>query len=267
MATSTGRRTYSAEFKAEAVARVRDGEAIRTVAEELGVSASSLRTWVTQSPEEEAARAAVPVPETVITSTPAPVDDGCMVCGRGPAEHVKLRSVVGMVIAFRWSHVEGRFCRDCGTAMSREVLNKTLLTGWWGLISFFTNWYAVFVDTKALWRFRNMPEPIGAPRATPLAAGKSLLARAGVYVGVVAMLIAGTILVAFSAESDASDFDGKCVSFDAGHTKVLERSCGDSHDGKVVAVVTDRSDCPATTDGSMRLEADDDNVLCVDLDQ
>jgi hypothetical protein len=151
--------------------------------------------------------------------------------------------------------------------MSREVLNKTLLTGWWGLISFFTNWYAVFVDTKALWRFRNMPEPTGTPQRPPLARGKALYQRAGVYVAVVAMLIAGTVVIAFSTETEASDFDGKCVSFDAGHTKVLERSCSDSHDGRVVGVVANRTDCPATTDGSMRLKADDDRVLCVDLDQ
>ncbi|MEY2424466.1 MAG: hypothetical protein QOI61_38, partial [Actinomycetota bacterium] len=71
-----------------------------------------------------------------------------------------------------------------------------------------------------------------------------------------------------NTEADADAFDGKCVTFDAGHTEVLAvDSCNDSHDGRVIGVVPDRRDCPEATDGSMRLEAEDSKVLCVDLDQ
>jgi hypothetical protein len=271
MATSTGRRTYSAEFKAAAVDRHFEGEAVKAVAEDLGIAESTLRTWVLQAEVSypgTPARVAAPAPVPASAPGAAAAEDGCIVCGRGPAVDLKIRSVVGIVIAFQWKHVKGRFCRDCGTASTRTVLNRTLLTGWWGFISFFFNWYAIAVDLGALQKLKGLPAPTGEPVQPPLQTGKPMWKRSGIYVAATALIVGSLFLVGYTTEADAEAFDGKCVTFDAGATEVLAvDSCSDSHDGRVIGVVTSRNDCPAATDGSFRLEAEDNKVLCVDLDQ
>ncbi|MFC7430993.1 MULTISPECIES: transposase [unclassified Agrococcus] len=53
-----GRKTYSDEFKADAVERVRGGQSLHSVAQMLGVSRTSLRTWVDAAPAPRAKLAA-----------------------------------------------------------------------------------------------------------------------------------------------------------------------------------------------------------------
>ncbi len=172
-----------------------------------------------------------------------------------------------MVIMFQSRWVKGRFCRDCGTAMGRQVLNRTLLAGWWGLISFFFNWYAIAVDVTMLRKVRSQRAPEGEAATPPLPAGNPLWKRGGIYV-TAALLVAIVAFAGQSTDDGADAFAGKCVTFDAALTKVRTVSnCSDSHDGKVVGVVADRNDCPIESDGSLRLKADDDKVICVDVDQ
>jgi hypothetical protein len=212
--------------------------------------------------------AAVPTPVTAApTASEGTTTTGCMVCGRGPTVEVKLRSVTGMILAFRTQTVTGRFCRQCGESVFRDRMNRTLLTGWWGIVSFFFNWYVVLSNLSARTKIRNLGHPQGEPTAPPLDPGKGLPRRLGMYVGLAVILVLITILGNATQDSPASSFAGKCVRFDTGGEKVLAvDSCDDSHDAKVVAVVKSRTECPEGTDGDIRLKVEDDKILCVDAD-
>ena len=87
----------------------------------------------------------------------------CQLCGRAPAAQVALRRHVGMIVVQRFVRAKPTLCREHGIKISKEFLNKTLVQGWWGIISFFMNIYAVVVDLEALRTFKKLDEPQGKP--------------------------------------------------------------------------------------------------------
>ena len=91
--------------------------------------------------------------------------DTCRVCGRTPARTVKLRRHVGMLVLQKFYKVELPLCRDHGREAAKSWLGKTLVQGWWGVISFFVNFYAVFTDVVALRQVSRLEEPV-SPRPT-----------------------------------------------------------------------------------------------------
>jgi hypothetical protein len=68
-----------------------------------------------------------------------------------------------MILMQRFISARAALCRDHGMALAKEFLQKTLVQGWWGLISFFVNFYAVYTDLVALSRARKLGPPVGAP--------------------------------------------------------------------------------------------------------
>ena len=84
---------------------------------------------------------------------------GCELCGRGPAEEVTLRRQVGMLILMKKYKYKGRLCRDHALEHGREWLKKTLVLGWWGFFSFFVNFYVIATDLAALRKAKKMPPP------------------------------------------------------------------------------------------------------------
>jgi hypothetical protein len=92
----------------------------------------------------------------------------CKVCGRGPAQEFKLRRHVGMLVMQRFIWFKGPLCRDHGRQYAKDYLNKTLVQGWWGIISFFANWYAVFTDLSALSKAKKMAAPVDVQMAAPV---------------------------------------------------------------------------------------------------
>jgi transposase-like protein len=269
MPTEAERRVYTPEFKAAAVQLHRGGQSLEEVASALDVPEPLIRTWVLQAEMNDPvpSRTGAPQPRPAVVTRASSNGLHCAVCGRAPALAVSLRSVTGIVIAFRMRRVQGTFCRDCGTAVARRTLNRTLLSGWWGLFAGIANIYAAIVDASALGRFRRLPEPDGEPRAEPLHAGATMFRRAGVYVGGVVLLLSLLVSLTFvGVTTDLSRFNGKCVAF--AETKIVAKpSCGDSHDGRVVAVVANKAFCPQETDATMRPDANDGKLLCIDLDQ
>ena len=87
----------------------------------------------------------------------------CQICGRQPATELLIRRHVGMIVLQRFVRFRGTLCRDHGAQLSKEFLRKTLVEGWWGLISFFVNFYAVYTDLVALSRANKLGPPVGAP--------------------------------------------------------------------------------------------------------
>jgi len=99
-------------------------------------------------------------------------------------------------------------CRDCGIALFRRMQSATLLTGWWGMISFFLNFGTLWSN----YRERRELDRLGAPRppatratqtprTTPLPAGRPAFLRPQALGVVGAALV---LLLLFGAWGGAS---------------------------------------------------------------
>jgi hypothetical protein len=111
--------------------------------------------------------ATAPIPMPVPNAGPAPAvspvygGETCQACGRAPATRIVVRRHVGMVIVQKFYKANGLLCRDHGRALSNEYLHKTLVEGWWGVTSFFFNFFAVYTDVVALRKSTKLDRPAG----------------------------------------------------------------------------------------------------------
>ena len=117
----------------------------------------------------------------------------CVLCGSAPVAPVELKQGIGLLLTRRVKTFAGSVCRDCGTAMYRTVQNRTLWTGWWGVISFFSNIVFILSNLGAYLSIRRLASPSPTPKShiTPLqrpaARGRSLFGKSGVWFAVVAI--------------------------------------------------------------------------------
>lgn len=86
---------------------------------------------------------------------------GCQVCGRNPSGRVILGRNTGFLVMRQWHEFKGRLCRPHAIQASATYLWKTLLFGWWGVISFLVNWGAVAIDLASLVRSLFIRRPEG----------------------------------------------------------------------------------------------------------
>ncbi|MER7515984.1 hypothetical protein [Streptomyces sp. NPDC126499] len=109
---------------------------------------------------------------------PSGPQGGCEVCGAQPTAAVTVRSHQGMVVLMRTVTRRAALCRTCGLAVYRKMTSETLVTGWWGLFSFFVTPFIVLGNVLgARAALRRLPEPQGAQRP-PLDPGRRVLLRA-----------------------------------------------------------------------------------------
>jgi hypothetical protein len=130
---------------------------------------------------------------------------GCKLCGAAPTAKVAFTQQTGMLFRRKWRTIDGELCRSCGLAIGRSFLNKTLMTGWWGTISFVTNWFYAARNVIGLTRCHRLAEPMHprsdeAPVKT-LHPGKPVMQRAGAWVFIGLMAVAG---IAIRNESHAN---------------------------------------------------------------
>lgn len=221
-----------------------------------------------------------------------PTEHECQLCGSTPAVPARFRSETGKIIwrTRRW--LDGWFCRDCGLAVFREMTNRTLITGWWGVLSFFVNWLTLARNVFARAKVARLSPPqsrdplVVTPLSGPLSPGASLFARPGVYVAAVVLVVFG-VVVANSDDTSSPNaptvplalppsvdvptvpvapsflLNGACLDLDAAKQRIDDVvACDGSEDAEVVAVQVLADFCPATTD--LYFEGDVD-VLCVAL--
>jgi hypothetical protein len=233
-----------------------------------------------------------------------PRPDECLFCGHQPALPITLRRNLGLLITHRVSTLGGSFCRDCGTALFRSTQNRTLIGGWWGLISFFSNFLAIFINFVAWAQLRGLgppsppTEPLDVPSPMPMDPGRSVYRRFGFWM--VAAIVAFFLLSpggqASSSSSGSSDVSsspsatasppssapaapsydnswavGKCISADA-TTKLVTgvADCSGPHDATILAIVTSATDCPAATTADFTENPSDPQpgqVVCLDEGQ
>lgn len=91
-------------------------------------------------------------------------DERCELCGRGPATSMLIRRHVGMIVMQKFYKVDAPLCREHGLELAKRYLGKTLLLGWWGFISFFVNFFAVFTDVRAVMIASRLDPPAAAPQ-------------------------------------------------------------------------------------------------------
>ena len=102
-------------------------------------------------------------------------------CGAAPAVDVTFQQNIGMVFARQQKSWRGFACRDCGRSIGRRLQANTLTTGWWGLISFFTNFGAVAGNATSLRRLAALPSATPRPVNAP-GPGRTVFLRPLTYV-------------------------------------------------------------------------------------
>ncbi len=155
--------------------------------------------------------AAQPSPSPPATQR-GPGPGECRLCGSAPAADVSFRQHVGMVLLMQARSQQGPFCRCCGIATFRDLQNRTLMTGWGGVISLHVfSWGTPLYNLLALRRVLRLGPPVRdpaviSPLAEPMPPGKPLWKRPGPTVAlavvvVVAMVlgVAAVVLIRFAA--------------------------------------------------------------------
>ena len=72
-----------------------------------------------------------------------------------------------MILARRVVVIDAPFCGDCGVSHVREMTGTTLLTGWWGIFSFFNNLIIVATNLSIGLQYKRMPRPNPASAVRP----------------------------------------------------------------------------------------------------
>lgn len=68
----------------------------------------------------------------------------CQSCGiEAQTRHVAFYQNIGMLIMRQMRSIEGNLCKSCIHSYFWKLTSLTLLTGWWGTISFFINPFLV----------------------------------------------------------------------------------------------------------------------------
>jgi hypothetical protein len=189
---------------------------------------------------------------------------GCQVCGSVPATQISIRQGIGMLFLRKTKSASAYLCRDCGIALFRKYQAATLLTGWWGFISFFLNFGTLWSNYNERRKLTALdaPRPPAArtaqtPRTTPLPVGPPAFLRPQAL-GVVAAAIAIALLFGFIGR-DASSTGaapavsiGTCGSLEGGRVH-YPLDCSDpSAVERVDAMLPSTSsltDCPAAANG------------------
>jgi hypothetical protein len=128
---------------------------------------------------ESSAPDASPHPERPMSSAQL----GCAICGCTPATEVTFMQGTGLLLMRRTKTLGIRACRDCGIALFRETQSRTLLTGWWGVFSFFSNLVFLWDNAVARRRLAALSAPVQpaqrspSHRSAPLPVGKPTMMR------------------------------------------------------------------------------------------
>ena len=204
--------------------------------------------------------------DSTISETQMPRDPGqgeCMICGWGPARRFEFHQGVGMILRRQKGVVGGVLCKFCAKSMFRMVQNSTMIKGWWGVIAFFANIGYILHNLTVLGEIRSVPtpspppKPLNTPLPFPMPPGRPLLARAGVWVSIVAITISGSLafgrghLNVLGGSTQNAISVGMCV--DGSEKKIGDPvDCSSPHFAKIVKIVSNQNDCPIESDGATK---------------
>jgi hypothetical protein len=136
----------------------------------------------------------------------------CAICGSAPVAQVKFKACIGKLVWRQVRSWEGPLCRGCGEALYREMQNETMVKGWWGVISFLANVFAILSNwsqhqrVKALGLPMATPKSFSTPANCPLSPGLPMWQRLGPWMSVVVILVAGFIIAGSASSSSSGNF-------------------------------------------------------------
>ena len=204
----------------------------------------------------------------------------CDICGSLHVKDVKFTRQVGLIFQRRVGRVENRLCRSCALAIGRSFQTKTLAAGWWGTISFFTNFGYVFGNAKQLRDIGRMapPEAPEGFRTMPIDPGKEVWKRPLSYVGIGVFAVIAVIAATSDSSTSAPrssvpglervDPDtvvdwsvGSCID---GFSSVVPVDCSVPHTGKIVSRTGSSDNCPIYAETYVERGI---LVYCIDDDQ
>jgi hypothetical protein len=178
-----------------------------------------------------------------------------------------------MVLLMQARSREGPFCRSCGIATFRDLQNRTLMTGWWGVLSLLVfSWSTPLRNLRSLLRVRRLGAPVRdpaviSPLAAPLPPGRPLWKRPGPLVPLV--LAAAALLLVVRAVTAPQLIDptsdslvGQCVVVVGGELRPA--GCSGPHDGRIVQKVSPGTLADPCAVGVPVRYLRDDVVLCVE---
>ena len=128
----------------------------------------------------------------------------CRFCGGFPAADVTFHGHRGMIIVMQFLKTRGPFCRNCGTAVMRDMSGRTMVRGWWGYSSWLFSSIALIRNSIGFNRIKALPEAAPAPGAQQLDPGLPLFKRPqalGLMVPAALVLLILVLLVAGAAGS------------------------------------------------------------------
>ncbi|MBW5480451.1 hypothetical protein [Streptomyces bambusae] len=102
----------------------------------------------------------------------------------------------------RFEHLDGPFCRACGTAVVRQMTTRALCLGWWGPLSL-----VIFNPFTLLWnlfsylKYSKLPPSPPAPGHVHLDAGRPVLRRPHAYVALIPLAWACWVVFQIVAHS------------------------------------------------------------------
>ena len=206
----------------------------------------------------------------------SPRSGECDLCGHTPAEPFMFEYQVAMLFSARRFRMQASLCRQCALAFGRAQQNKTLWSGWWGIISFFTNFGVIFRNAGSLRRAGRLHSPsavagVLAPLSTPADPGAPMVKRAGFWFATVLITIVAVVGLSIASNSSSPTSStpttfsvGDCISGNPGGT-ATPVPCSGKHNGKIVDEVSSKNDCnAATSDGYITTAT---SVFCVDTSQ
>jgi hypothetical protein len=101
----------------------------------------------------------------------------CEQCGAKPAQLVKSRWHIGLIVYGRTMNRQAVLCRTHGRALVLSDLVKTVLLGWWGVYSFFINLAMIPAQIAELSKIGKIESPVAEVNSTP---GKDMLVHSEV---------------------------------------------------------------------------------------
>ncbi|MFF2747878.1 hypothetical protein ACFVVA_20310 [Kitasatospora sp. NPDC058048] len=139
-----------------------------------------------------------PPPDGYGYGYPPPPTDGttCRFCGGYPAVNATVRGHQGLIIAYRMLRMTGPFCRTCGTATVRDMSARTLVQGWWSLVSWLLTPITLLLNLGPHNKFKQLPPPVPGSHGPQLNPGVPLTGRPHIAMLLVPVSLAVTVALA-----------------------------------------------------------------------
>jgi hypothetical protein len=180
----------------------------------------------------------------------------CVLCNHQPAAEVTFRGHRGFIIHTKFYSERGPFCRDCGLATFRNLTSLTLAAGWWSLFSIFIAPVVLVRNLIGYPKIARLAPPQGGSifisNMRPLPPVKPVFKRPMSWIvpAILAVLVGLGLSYTPGPGTDPA-LQGCLLKSRFGGEKLV--SCDEPHDFRVIAVVSDWSQCPAESDDHVEL--------------